>query len=186
MANINEAMTHVFQCEYGNNVSLALEQCEGEAFLTYKGLQERDDADFGGWGKIHSAIVSNYDNKAHAAQFLESDYILQKMVIEYYKTHYCDKARLDEVVNQHTADEIMVAGVLFGMPNAVKIAQRVVGVVDDGVVGDKTLAALNAFDATIFDKAYDDGEIERDKMLIAKNPKLAINFKGWVARARAV
>jgi murein L,D-transpeptidase YcbB/YkuD len=186
MADINKSLVYLFECEYGNIAAHALERAAGESFLTYKGLQERDDADFAGWAKIHAALDMYGGDKKMAGVYLESDYALYKTVVEYYKTHYWDKCRLDEVTNQHIADEIFIAAVLYSPLPAIKMAQRVVGVADDGIIGEKTLAALNSFDATVFDKVYDNEEIHRAELLCAKNPKLAINYRGWVARARAV
>lgn len=186
MPSINEALTHLFGCEYSNIAAHALERAQGESFLTYKGLQERDDADFGGWAIIRATLAAHNGNLADASLELEKDIRLQSMVAAYYKAKYWDECRLDEVVNQHTADEIFIAAVLYSPVPAIKMAQRVVGVDDDGIIGKVTLAALNNFDASIFDKVYDNEEIHRAEMLCEKNPKLAINYKGWVARARAV
>lgn len=186
MTNINEALTHLFGCEYGNVVAHALERAPGESFLTYKGLQERDDIDFGGWSIIRATFAAHNEEFSTTSLELEKDVRLQELVAAYYKSRYWDKCRLDEVTNQHTADEIFIAAVLYSPLPAIKMAQRVIGVDDDGIIGAKTLDALNNFDATIFDKVYDNEEIHRAEMLCERNPKLAINLKGWVARARAV
>lgn len=58
MSDINKALVFVFKLEYNNNPDKALEQVQGEDFLTYKGLQERDDTDFAGWKKIHDALFA--------------------------------------------------------------------------------------------------------------------------------
>ena len=186
MASIKESLKFVFELEYGNNPKKALEKVQGENFLTYKGLQERDDADFAGWSKIHSALELFTGDKEKAGNFLEADFALQKTVTEYYKKHYWDKIRGDEIAAQHTADEMMVAAVLYSPIPAIRMAQEVVGVKNDGIIGAKTIEALNNFDASIFDKLFDEKEIERAEMLASRNPRLAWAVKGWTNRARAV
>jgi murein L,D-transpeptidase YcbB/YkuD len=186
MANIKESLKFVFKLEYGNNPKKALEKVQGENFLTYKGLQERDDADFAGWGKIHSALELFVGDKARAGEYLESDYTLQKTVEEYYKLRYWNAIRGDEITSQHTADEMLVAAVLYSPNPAIRMAQSVIGVKADGIFGVKTLEALNGFDTSIFDKLFDEKEIERAEMLADRNPRLAWAVKGWTNRARAV
>ena len=186
MADINKALVFVFKLEYGNDPDKALEQVQGENFLTYKGLQERDDTDFAGWKKIHDALSLFSGDKQRAGNFLEADFALQKTVIEYYKTRYWDKIRGDEISAQHTADEMMVAAVLYSPIPAIRMAQEIVGVKNDGIIGAKTIEALNNFDASLFDKLFDEKEIARAEMLASRNPRLAWAVKGWTNRARAV
>jgi lysozyme family protein len=93
---------------------------------------------------------------------------------------------LDSIIPQHTADEIFTTSVLAGVKVAAKLAQRVIGVVDDGEIGPKTIAALNAYNASLMNKNYDDEEIKYYKSLISANPKFAIYEKGWINRAVAV
>lgn len=186
MAFIKLSIPYLYECEFNNIISHALERAPGESFLTYKGLQERDDEDFGGWSLIRATLAAHNGEFSVTSIELEKDERLQNMVAAYYKVKYWDKCRLDEVISQHTADEIFIAAVLYSPVPAIKMAQRVVGVADDGIIGAKTLMALNNFNASIFDKVYDNEEIHRADMLCKKNPKLAINYRGWVGRARAV
>jgi len=128
MANFDLSFPIVCDLEYSNIVTKALEQVSGESFLTYKGLQERDDPDFKGWPYIYETLIAVSNDKRKASVNLELNHILQNMVKDYYKTRYWNPAKLDQITCQHSADEIFTAGVLNGVKNGIKFAQRVVGV----------------------------------------------------------
>jgi lysozyme family protein len=186
MADINKSLPILFDLEYGNRPRAALEQVVGEDFLTYKGITERFHPMFAGWSKIHTTLAMTGGDMARAGELLETDATLARMVAEHYHNEFWGKARLDEVAEQHKADEIFTAMVLNGAANGIKFAQRVVGVADDGVFGDKTLAAVNAFDGAIFDKLYDEQEMARHEALAANNPKFKQYLSGWKNRDRMV
>lgn len=65
-------------------------------------------------------------DKAESRKLLEAD-LCSKTVVEYYKKHYWDKIRGDEIAAQHTADEMMVAAVLYSPVPAIRMAQEIVG-----------------------------------------------------------
>ena len=58
--------------------------------------------------------------------------------------------------------------------------------VDDGIIGEISLAAINKVDEEKFDKEFDRAELEYYNMLIKQNPKLRIYANGWRRRAEAV
>lgn len=184
MADINKSIPPLMYLEYISSGGSPLEKVVGENFLTYKGLQQRDDTDFVGWSKINVTVAECNGNLDKASKLLETDYTLQKMVAEYYKLKYWDKCRLDEVQAQHTADEIFVAAVLYHPTNAIKMAQSVIGVVTDGIIGKQTLSALNAYSPTLFDKEFDLKEKARNAQIVAINPAKYQKYKnGWDGRA---
>ena len=57
---------------------------------------------------------------------------------------------------------------------------------NDGIVGDQTVAAINKFDEERFDKQFDRAELEYYNRLMQKNPRLKIYANGWRNRALAV
>lgn len=62
---------------------------------------------------------------------------------EILKTMYWDRWRADEIVNQSVAN-ILVDWVWASGAHGIKRPQRLLGVTADGIVGPKTIAALNA------------------------------------------
>lgn len=70
--------------------------------------------------------------------------------------------------------------------NGIKIPQRILGVTQDGIVGPKTLAALNQCDPKVlFSKIH----TEREKFIdtiIRNRPTNAKYRKGWMRRLNAI
>ena len=97
------------------------------------------------------------------------------------KPHYWDRWRADEIKDQSLAN-ILVDWVWGSGAWGIKIPQRLLGVTQDGVVGPKTIEALNNQDPEKFFKLIWD---ERKKFLeniVAKNPSQKKFIKGWLNR----
>jgi len=103
-----------------------------------------------------------------------------------FKNDFWDKCRLDEVQSQKMCNEIFLSAVHIGVLNACKLAQKQVKVLQDGIIGNITIKALNRFDENRFDTEFDDLEIEYYQSLYVKNPKLKMNNNGFVSRAESV
>lgn len=70
------------------------------------------------------------------------------------KPHYWDRWKADQIQSQKIAN-ILVDWVWGSGANGIKIPQRLLGVAVDGIVGAKTLAAVNAADPDVlFDRIY--------------------------------
>lgn len=97
-----------------------------------------------------------------------------------YKTMFWDRWRADEIENQSIA-ELLVDWCWASGVYGIKLPQRVLGVKDDGIVGKKTLAAINDYpdQRELFDKLWN----RRKKHFqdIAKNGKEKF-LKGWLNR----
>ena len=97
------------------------------------------------------------------------------------KPHYWNRWRADEIRSQSVAN-ILVDWVWGSGAHGVKIPQRVLGVVQDGVVGPKTLAALNATDPRAF---FDKIKAEREAFfrgIVARDSTQKRFLKGWLNR----
>lgn len=70
------------------------------------------------------------------------------------KPHYWDRWKANQIQSQKIAN-ILVDWVWASGANGIKIPQRLLGVAVDGIVGAKTLAAVNAADPDVlFDRIY--------------------------------
>lgn len=97
------------------------------------------------------------------------------------KPHYWDRWRGDEIRSQSVAN-ILVDWVWGSGAHGIKIPQRVLGVAQDGIVGPKTLAALNAQDPRVF---FGKIKAEREtffRRIVAGNPSQNRFLKGWLNR----
>lgn len=185
MASFEKSLPLVYKAEYNNNPKKALVQVQGEDFMTYKGINRKAWPAWKGWSLI-DVYIKKFGSLSLASPLCDVDPKLEEMVKLFYKVNFWDVNSLDKVIPQDTADEIFTTGVLVGVKIAAKFAQRVIGVVDDGEIGPKTIAALNAYDARLMDKKYDDEEIKYYMSLIKAKPKFKIYEKGWKNRAVAI
>ena len=97
-----------------------------------------------------------------------------------FKEGFWDRWRADEIENQSIA-ELLVDWCWASGVYGIKLPQRVLGVKDDGIVGKKTLAAINDYpdQRELFDKLWN----RRKKHFqdIAKNGKEKF-LNGWLNR----
>ena len=78
---------------------------------------------------------------------------------------------------QHPVDWVWASGV-----HGIKIPQRALGVVADGIVGPKTIAALNAQEPAAFFARIHDERIRFVEDIVRRNPTQARFLKGWKNR----
>ncbi|CAD7288193.1 putative peptidoglycan-binding domain-containing protein [Campylobacter suis] len=184
MANFNNAYKLMLGFEF-ENPSTALHKNSTENGLTFMGIYEIAHPGWAGWLIIKDTLRMLGDIKK-ASIALHQDENLKEMVAKFYRINFWDKIRGDEIISQHCANEIFCFAVNAGVRQAIKIAQRVVGVVDDGYFGAQTLRALNSYDEAKFNKEYDRLELAYYNRLIEKNQKLAVYKKGWERRAKEI
>lgn len=98
-----------------------------------------------------------------------------------FRAGFWDKCRADEIRSQSVANMIVDWAFNAGVGNAVKWTQKALGLVADGIVGPKTLAALNTGDAqTTFHKLRSQREV------YYRTRKGFVYFgKGWLNRLNA-
>lgn len=100
------------------------------------------------------------------------------------KTMFWDAWRADEIRNQYIA-EILVDWVWASGSYGITRPQRIIGVVADGIVGPKTLAAVNAYDSIqsrhLWHKIYAD-RVAYINEIIRKHPNWEKFRKGWMNR----
>ena len=185
MAKIEEALDIMYRLEFSNEDNV-LEQNATENGWTFMGVYQGAFPNLDLWKTVRQKVQQANGSMKLAGSMLYNSVAVRELVDAFYKKEFWDKARLDEVVSQQVANEIFVAGVNMGMKKAVMLAQKLVGVPADGVVGPKTLAAINKYDDAAFDEMYDVLETDHYEMIIANNPSKRIYAKGWRNRAAAV
>ena len=184
MANFNEAFQILMRLEFSKPEN-ALDRNPTESGWTFMGIYQNAHPHWAGWNEILGALALNNDVKKISKTLFDSKN-LRAQVRAFYKEAYWDRMRLDEVASQLKANEMFIFGVNVGVKPAVRVAQQLVGVVNDGIVGDQTVAAINRYDEERFDKQFDRAELEYYNGLIEKNPKFRIYANGWRNRALAV
>lgn len=107
--------------------------------------------------------------------------------LDLFKTMFWDKCLGDKMVSQAVADLIVDWTWTSGV-YAVKRVQKVVGTYQDGIIGPKTLSAVNAFavdDWKTFLNRLNAERIDYYKAIVKKSPAKKKFLNGWINRANA-
>lgn len=105
-----------------------------------------------------------------------------QQVRDFYATNFWHPSGADRLDDQRVAESLYDFAVNAGVATAVKLAQIVVGATPDGVIGPKTLAALNAFDADLFCARYALAKIARYAAIVTRDRGQVKFLLGWVNR----
>lgn len=108
--------------------------------------------------------------------------ITRQDVVDVLRKHYWNRWKADQIDNQSIAN-ILVDWVWGSGIWGIKIPQRILGVTTDGIVGPKTLAALNGYpdQELLFVKIYE-ARIQFIKDLVKKDPSQMVFYQGWINR----
>lgn len=102
-----------------------------------------------------------------------------------FKTGYWDKWKADEINSQAIANicvDFLWASGVYG----IKYIQRILGVAADGIVGPKTLAAINGYKTQkeLFYKIWNRRKTHFEA-IVKKNPSQQVFLRGWMNRLNA-
>ncbi|MFW9625369.1 MAG: putative peptidoglycan-binding domain-containing protein [Sulfurospirillum sp.] len=183
MAKFNEAMGLFLKAEISNNPKETLHKNRGENGLTYMGIYQSAHPTWFRWGYINTILEKHDGNKIEASIELYQDRSLTQDVYDFMKKNFWDVMKLDSVTSQKIAEELFIFGTNANMKAGVKMAQRLIGVEDDGIVGNGTITALNTFNERVFDEEYDLLEQAYYMNLISRHPELEVNERGWIRRS---
>jgi len=114
---------------------------------------------------------------------------------------YWRPMRLAEIENQNVANKLFDMAVNMGVRQAAIYAQRAANyllsrgdgrlqtgtgrLVEDGKIGEKTLAALNALQPIAYHQVLCELSEAHYRHVAAVNPEQAVNLRGWLKRAQA-
>lgn len=184
MAKFENSMKILLELEF-NSPDNALEWNKTENGYTYMGIYEVAHPTWSGWDIIRQKREQYQNLKECSRRLYEIDTLTEK-VYDFYYAEFWKPYRLNEIKEQHKSDEIFIFGVNTGMKKAIKIAQGVVGVEIDGIIGSQTIKAINDCDYSFFDTTFDDKEIEYYKAIVQSKPNKSIFLNGWINRAEEV
>lgn len=185
MAKFEDSMSILMDMEFSSPKN-ALEKNKTEDGYTFMGVYRAAHPDIALWDVVDEKLRLCEHNVKEASVMLYNDPSVVDMVADFYFTTFWKPYRLKELVEQKKADEIFIFGVNAGMKKAIKIAQQLVGVEADGVVGPATIGAINKYDVDEFDREYDELEKAHYDAIVAVKPEKRIFANGWRNRAEAV
>jgi len=144
---------------------------------TYRGISRNNWGAWEGWMRIDLAkCLANFPKS------LDTNSILQGMVVSFYQTNFWVYGEIDAQV---IANKIFDLAVNVGKVHANKIAQIAVDVDPDGFFGPQTIIAINSTSSgSLLPKIISAAE-EYHKAIVESHPQDAIFLKGWLRRDSA-
>jgi len=133
-------------------------------------------------GMTYAGIARNMNPQWPGWDLIDRDQdVPAQLVREFYKRNFWDPIQGDQITSQVIAQTIFDFHVNAGAV-ARKLAQLVVGATPDGVIGNKTLAALNAYDEDRFVMAYALAKIARYRDIVSRDRSQLKFLLGWINR----
>jgi len=164
MADFNPAFEKMLKDEGG----FQLTDIPGDrGGMTYAGIARKPNPNWKGWQFID---LKDFGSAT-------------PLVREFYKLHFWDRVRGDDITNQAIAETIFNFAVNTGVGVAAKLAQVIVGVAPDGAIGAKTIERLNICTAEKFLPAYALAKISRYVQICMKDRSQSKFLLGWTRRA---
>lgn len=144
----------------------------------------RIDGDRG--GLTYAGIARNFYPDWPGWPLVTSDTALQAIIPHvqaFYKQQFWERIRGDFIYAQDIAESIFDFAVNAGVSTAIKLAQEVVGVSTDGIIGSITLKAMNNIEVNVFVREYALKKMARYANIVNNNPSQGKFLLGWINRA---
>lgn len=102
----------------------------------------------------------------------------------FYKQHFYDRMHIEDFKDESLAVQVFDFGINAGTMQAIKVLQRLCGLLDDGIIGPRTLEHIKSTQPCMMPAMYMQARISFYEKLTQKNPKLLAFLKGWKRRAQ--
>ena len=151
---------------------------------TYQGIARKMQPDWLGWTIID--LLKKHGSFPVSLHSSDEKEILKQLGFEvksFYYSNFWMKIQGDKITNQKVADSIFDFAVNAGIPVSISLAQSVVNAKPDGVIGPKTIDAINRTDVKYFLAAFTLTKIIRYVAICNKRQTSKKYFFGWVVRS---
>lgn len=186
MADLKKALAILWELEHDSNPEKVLHVNKGENGYTFFGIYQSAHPSLTLWQIVRQKLQQYNNDVKLAGSILGDNPRVLELVEHFYQREFWGKMKLDEVTSQHIANEMMIFGVNTHPITAIKVAQRIVSVKQDGIIGKVTLSALNCFDEGVFSEMFDVLEKEHYEKIVLARPEKMMYLNGWRNRAVAV
>lgn len=162
MANFKAAFTNTMLNEGGYQLTNIPGDRGG---MTYAGISRKMWPNWGGWVYIDAGATPPNDT-----------------VEAFYKQMFWDPLMLDHVAASAVSNNIYDFAVNAGVKTAAKLAQVAAKTTPDGVMGQKTLTAINIMSTELFILRFSLAKIARYRDIVAKDRSQIKFLMGWLNR----
>jgi lysozyme family protein len=157
---------------------------------TFRGISRVNWPRWPGWAAIDAAKKQGIRKARDIDVFFKNDEAMQRSVEDFYETNFY-RTCADLGLPDRATGKMFDTAVNCGTGRAVKFAQAILGVAQDGVAGPKTRAAAAAYfkaagDEGKFLKAFVAQQSAFYQGIVARKPSQAKFLNGWLRRAQWV
>lgn len=154
--------------------------------LRWEGGFTNNKNDRGGW--TCKGITLATFRSVYGASKTPNDlkYITNEQWMYIFKKLFWDKCKADQIEDQSVANMLVDWAWNAGAVNPIKALQRCVGVTADGIVGSRTLAAVNSRSPLSLFGQLREKRIAYYKSIAANDPKQKVFLKGWLNRVNHI
>lgn len=138
MADFKKAIAHTLKAEGG----FVNDPADAGGY-TYRGITKKNFPTWAGWAKLDTWTSVNGQPKAGKI-FTDAEIPgLEADCCAFYKHHFWDKVKGDEIHNQEVAADLFDSAVNMGVHQAVVLCQRSLDIPETGKMDTTTLNILN-------------------------------------------
>lgn len=150
--------------------------------LQWEGGFVNDPLDRGGATNKGITISTFRHHFGQDATVAQLKCITDEQWLHIFKTGYWNPWRADEITNQSVANIVVDWAWASGTKTSIKQVQRIVGVAVDGIVGPKTLLAINSCrQRELFDMIHA-ARLDFVDDIVRRNPSQSRFIRGWKNR----
>lgn len=152
--------------------------------LKYEGGYVNDPDDKGGaTNKGVTQKVYDLYRKSNKLELQSVRYITNKEIEDIYYNEYWVAGKCNDLPNKLAIAHFDTC-VNSGLKRGAKTLQRAIGVVDDGIIGNQTLATVKKYSETILVNKYLDERVRFLNIIVEKNPVQGKFLNGWLNRVK--
>jgi lysozyme family protein len=141
---------------------------------------------FGVTKKTYEAYMSKQTGEPYKATVKEMRQMKVETAKDVYKTMFWNEIDGDKIKNYDVAHTLLDQAIHSGPTTAIKRIQKVLGIEEDGHMGEATVNAINAADESeLLDLFLDETE-KNYRKIVKNNPSQKVFAKGWKKRAKAL
>lgn len=154
--------------------------------LRWEGGFTNNKNDRGGW-TCKGVTLATF-RSVYGANKTPNDlkYITTEQWMHIFKKLFWDKCKADQIEDQSVANMLVDWAWNAGAINPIKALQRCVGVTADGIVGSRTLAAVNSRSPLALFGQLREKRIAYYKSIAEGDPRQKVNLKGWLNRVNHI